>query len=65
MSQSFILSAVTYLIVMVTFHIIKDIIIKGRTISLDMRSKLNKRWLISTVIGLILLYLMYGREGPY
>jgi hypothetical protein len=65
MSQSFILSAVTYLIVMVTFHIIKDIIIKGRTISPDMRSKLNKRWLISTVIGLILLYLMYGREGPY
>ena len=50
---------------MVTFHIIKDIIIKGRTISPDMRSKLNKRWLISTVIGLILLYLMYGREGPY
>ena len=65
MSQSFILSAVTYLIVMVTFHIIKDIIIKGRTISPETRSKLNKRWLISTVIGLILLYLMYGREGPY
>ena len=65
MSQSFIISAVTYLIIMVTFHIIKDIIIKGRTISPDMRTKLNKRWLISIVIGLILLYLMYGREGPY
>ncbi len=65
MSQSFIISAVTYLIIMVTFHIIKDIIIKGRTISPDMRTKLNKRWLISTIIGLILLYLMYGREGPY
>ena len=29
-------------------------------VSASMRSKLNKRWLISTVIGLILLYLMYG-----
>jgi len=66
MNQSFITSAVVFVIVMVIFHIVKDIIIlSGRKISSSMRSKLNKRWLISTVIGLILLYLMYGREGPY
>jgi len=66
MSQSFLTSAVVFVIVMVIFHIVKDIIIlSGRKISTSMRSKLNKRWLISTVIGLILLYLMYGREGPY
>jgi len=65
MNQSFITSAVVFVIVMVIFHIVKDIIIlSGRKISSSMRSKLNKRWLISTVIGLILLYLMYGREGP-
>ena len=64
MSQSFITSAVVFIIVMVTFHIIKDIIIRGQNITPDIRSKLNKRWLISTVVGLILLYLMYGREGP-
>ena len=51
---------------MVIFHIIKDIILKGYiNITPDQRSKLNKRWLISTTIGLVVLYLMYGREGPY
>ena len=65
MSQSFIITAVVFLIVMVTFHIVKDIIIRGHNITPDMRSKINNRWLISTAIGLVLLYLMYGREGPY
>ena len=61
MSQSFITSAVVFVIVMVIFHIVKDIIIlSGMKISPTMRSKLNKRWLISTAIGLIILYLMYG-----
>jgi len=45
---------------MVIFHIVKDIIIRGRNITPDMRSKLNNRWLISMAIGLIILYLMYG-----
>lgn len=65
MSQSFIISAVVFIIVMVIFHIVKDIIIRGQNITPDIRSKINKRWLISMAIGLILLYLMYGREGPY
>jgi len=66
MSQSFIISATIFIIVMVIFHIIKDIIIRGYdNITPDIRSKINKRWLISTGIGLIILYLLYGREGPY
>ena len=65
MSQSFIVSAVIYLIVMVTFHIVKDIIIRGQNISPDIREKINKRWLISTAIGLVILYLLYGRAGPF
>jgi len=65
MSQSFIISATVFIVVMVIFHIIKDIIIRGYSnITPDIRSKINKRWLISTAIGLVLLYLMYGREGP-
>lgn len=60
MSQSFIVSAVVFLIVMVTFHLIKDIIIRGHNITPDMRSKINNRWLISTAIGLILLFFFYG-----
>lgn len=65
MSQSFTIAATVYIIVMVIFHIVKDIIIRGQHITPDQRSKVNKRWLISTGIGLIILYLMYGREGPY
>jgi hypothetical protein len=65
MSQSFILNAVVFIIVMVIFHIVKDIIIRGYNITPSVRSKINKRWLISTAVGLIILYLMYGREGPY
>ena len=66
MSQSFIISATVFIIVMVIFHIIKDIIIRGYdNITPNIRSKINKRWLISTGIGLIILYLLYGREGPY
>jgi len=64
MSQSFTIAATVYIIVMVIFHIVKDIIIRGQHITPDQRSKINKRWLISTGIGLIILYLMYGREGP-
>lgn len=65
MSQSFIIASTVYVIVMVIFHIVKDIIIRQQHITSDQRSKINKRWLISTGIGLIILYLMYGREGPY
>ena len=66
MSQSFIISATVFIVVMVIFHVIKDVIIRGyNNITPDIRSKINKRWLISTTIGLIILYLMYGREGPY
>ena len=66
MSQSFIISATVFIVVMVIFHVIKDVIIRGyNNITPDIRSKINKRWLISTAIGLIILYLMYGREGPY
>jgi len=63
MSQSFIISATVYLIVMVIFHIIKDIFI-DRGLSPKMRSRVNNRWLISTAIGLIILYILYGRDGP-
>ena len=65
MSQSFTIAATVYIIVMVIFHIVKDIIIRGYNITPGVRSNINKRWLISTAVGLIILYLMYGREGPY
>jgi len=60
MSQSFIISAVVFVIVMVIFHIIKDIILRGYNINSDQKIKLNNRWLVATGIGLFLLYLMYA-----
>lgn len=59
MSQSFIISAVIFIVIMVTFHIIKDIFLATK-LTPEMRVKVNKRWLISTAIGLFLLYLMYA-----
>jgi len=60
MSQSFILSAVVFTIVMVLFHIVKDVILGSYISTPSIRRQLNKRWLISTAIGFILLYILYG-----
>ena len=59
MSQSFIISATVFTIIMVMFHIIKDVFLSTK-LTPDLRSKVNKRWLISTGIGLFLLYLIYA-----
>ena len=59
MSQSFIISAVAFIVIMVIFHIIKDVFLATK-LTLEMRVKVNKRWLISTAIGLFLLYLIYA-----
>lgn len=59
MSQSFIISAVAFIVIMVIFHIIKDVFLATK-LTPEMRVKVNKRWLISTTIGLFLLYLMYA-----
>ena len=61
MSQSFIISAVTFIIVMVIFHLLRDVIIRVMEIDVDSTKlqKYNKRWLISTAIGLVILYLIY------
>jgi hypothetical protein len=64
MSQSFVISAVIFTIIMVIFHIIKDIILpKG--VSGELNRKINVRWLVSTVIGYIILFLLYGRDRGY
>jgi len=59
MSQSFIISATAFTIIMVIFHIIKDVFLSTK-LTPELRAKVNKRWLISTGIGLFLLYLIYA-----
>ena len=59
MNQSFIISATVFTIVMVMFHIVKDIFLATK-LTPELRAKVNKRWLISMSIGLFLLYLIYA-----
>lgn len=59
MSQSFIISATVFTIVMVIFHLVKDVFLATK-LSPEMRARLNKRWLVSTAIGLVILYLLYA-----
>ncbi len=59
MNQSFIISATVFTIIMVIFHIIKDIFLSTK-LTPELRVKVNKRWLISMGIGLFLLYLIYA-----
>ena len=59
MSQSFIISATVFVIIMVIFHIVKDTFL-STYLSSSMRTRVNRRWLISTAIGLVILYLVYG-----
>ena len=59
MSQNFIISAVAFIVIMVIFHIIKDVFLSTK-LTPKLRAKVNKRWLISTGIGLFILYLMYA-----
>jgi len=60
MSQSFIISAVVFISIMTGFHLIKDIILKDYNINSTQKEKLNRRWLISIAIGLVILFLLYS-----
>ena len=60
---TFTINALIYLLVMFLFFTITDYFILPKV---DPRVKhtIERRWIISTVIGFIILYLLYGRAGP-
>lgn len=49
----------TYTIIMVIFHFVKDLLLRGHKLTAQQKSKLNKRWLISYVIGVLFLLLLF------
>ena len=59
MTNEFIISALVYTIVMVIFHLLRDVILKGHKITLEQKNKMTKRWLLSYGIGIVILYLIY------
>lgn len=61
MSQSFILNAIVFILIMAVLNIIKDyLILPNYKLTDTQRANINRRWVISTVIGIILLAFMYG-----
>ena len=65
MSQDFVLATLTFTIVMVIFNIVKDYyIIPKFKPSNKKLERLNRRWYISFIVGVVLLYVMYGRGSP-
>jgi high-affinity K+ transport system ATPase subunit B len=59
MTNEFIISALVYTIVMVIFHLLRDVILKGHKTTLEQKSKMTKRWLLSYGIGIVILYVIY------
>lgn len=66
MNQDVTIAILSYTIVMLLANIVKDIIIKRNigVISKKHISKSNNRWWIAYTIGIIILFLVYGRAGP-
>ena len=64
MSQSFTIAVLSFTIVMFLFNIVKDVYIRYNKIHIpeELQSKMNKRWGVSLIIGIVILYLLYG--GP-
>lgn len=64
-SYEFVISTLTFTIVMILFNIVKDYLIipqyRPNKATLD---RINKRWYISFIIGVIILYAVYGRGSP-
>lgn len=62
MSQSFVYSVLAFTIVMLLFNVVKDVYIRYNKVNIpdNILRRIDRRWLISYTIGVILLYLMYG-----
>ena len=66
MNQDFTISALVFTIIMVVFNLIKDVLILPKyNVSDAQRKSISRRWYISYMIGIIILLLVYGRDGPY
>lgn len=61
MNYEFTASLLAFTIVMIMFNLFKDFyILKYHKISGEFNKRLNRRWLGSYAVGVVLIYLMYG-----
>lgn len=65
-NYEFIASLLSFTIVMVIFNLVKDFILVPylKITDKNLLDRVNKRWYISFIIGVLLLYITYGRDGP-
>ena len=65
-NYEFVSSLLSFTIVMIIFNVIKDfVIIPQFNPTEEELRKINKRWYISFIIGVIILYIVNGRAGPF
>jgi len=62
MSYDFTISLLVFTIVMLLFNVIKDVYIRYNKIDIpdSTLKRIDRRWLISYSIGVLILYVMYG-----
>ena len=60
---TFTINALIFILTMFVFFSITDYFILPK-VDPRVRRTIERRWIISTVIGFIILYLLYGRAGP-
>ena len=61
MSPDFVIATLTFTIVMKIFNIVKDyFIIPNYKLSNKTLKKVNKRWYISFIVGVVILYITYA-----
>ena len=61
MNYEFTVSLLVFTCIMLLFNIIKDFIIfKNITPSVEFKKQANKRWIISYIIGIILIFFIWG-----
>ena len=64
LNYDFVISALTFTIVMVLFNVVKDyVILPNFNISDTQKKNINKRWYLSFIIGIVILLFVYGCTG--
>lgn len=62
LNQEFVIALLSFTIIMVVFNLVKDYLIQRymTQVTDDHLKKVNKRFVISYILGVVLLYLLYG-----
>lgn len=63
MEYQFIINTLIFLIIMGSFFILTDYFILNNIEPIKKRL-IERRWVVGIVLGVVILYYMYGRHGP-